>query len=131
MCQCGPTRHVKIGKLFIAKLFIGGALAPFLIESFPIASAHAQEVKTDAVLICATAADAKSHAAIHKDEMQTAIASESDSKSRLVASIAFMPGKQTERIQQKDATYAVTKIRPTAPTAPSQAAGRTCLSRHG
>jgi hypothetical protein len=62
------------------------------------------------VVVCATAADARSYAATHKDAIQNAIAGEITGKACVVAKIAFVPGKQSDRLEQKDATYAVTEI---------------------
>ena len=61
-------------------------------------------------MICATAADARNYATTHKDAIQNAIAGEITGKACVVAKIAFVPGKQSDRIAQKDATYAVTEI---------------------
>src|SRR5262245_20055038 len=79
-------------------------------------SAHAQReeqsgVKTaDGVLVCATAADAKNYASLHKNEIRSAIEGEIDAKACLIAKVAFLPGKQTERIEDKDTTYILTEI---------------------
>ena len=62
------------------------------------------------VVICATAADARNYATTHRDAIQNAIAGEITGKACVVAKIAFVPGKQTDRMEQKDATYAVTEI---------------------
>jgi hypothetical protein len=68
-------------------------------------------IKTaDAVLVCATAADAKNYAAIHKNGIRTAIEGEIDAKACLIAKVAFLPGKQTEHIKDKDTTYILTEI---------------------
>lgn len=80
------------------------------LSSFLIVSAQAQEVKTGDALICATAADARDYAATHEDKVQAAIDSVTDAKSCLVTKVAFVPGKQTDRMQQKNATYVVTEI---------------------
>ena len=84
---------------------------------FSISTASAQqpkvptdEVRTDGALVCATEADAKNYAMLHKDQIQTSIEGEKDAKSCLVVKVAFVPGKQSDRFQQKDATYAVTEI---------------------
>jgi hypothetical protein len=75
------------------------------------AAAFAQPATTLAdVVICATAADAKNYAATHQDAIQRAIERTIDGKACVVAKIAFVPGKQSDRIEQKDATYAVTEI---------------------
>ena len=90
---------------------VTGALA------FSISTASAQqpkvptdEVRTDGALVCATEADAKNYAMLHKDQIQTSIEGEKDAKSCLVVKVAFVPGKQSDRFQQQDATYAVTEI---------------------
>jgi hypothetical protein len=88
----------------LAQLFIGAATL------WPSAS-FAQPATTLAdVVVCATAADAKDYATTHKDAIQNAIASEITGKACVVAKIAFVPGKQSARIEHKDATYAVTEI---------------------
>jgi hypothetical protein len=50
-------------------------------------------VTTDNVVICATAADAKNYAALHKHEIESAI-ERANAETCLVAKIAFLPGKQ-------------------------------------
>jgi len=72
-------------------------------------SAQPATTLADAV-ICATAADAKTYATTHRDAIQNAIAGEITGKACVVAKVAFVPGKQSDRIEQKDATYAVTEI---------------------
>jgi hypothetical protein len=64
----------------------------------------------DGVLVCATAADAKNYAALHKNGIRNAIEGEIDAKACLIAKVSFLPGKQTERIEDKDTTYFVTEI---------------------
>jgi len=74
-------------------------------------AASAQPATTLAdVVICATAADAKNYAIAHRDAIQSAIDRTIDGKACVVARIAFVPGKQSDRIEHKDATYAVTEI---------------------
>jgi hypothetical protein len=74
-------------------------------------AASAQPATTLAdVVVCATAADARNYAVTHKDAIQNAIAGEVTGKACVVAKIAFVPGKQSDRLEQKDATYAVTEI---------------------
>jgi hypothetical protein len=71
----------------------------------------AQPVATLAdVVICATAADARSYATAHQGAIQRAIEAERTGKACVVAKVAFVPGKQSDRIEQEDATYAVTEI---------------------
>lgn len=86
--------------------FIVGAVLSVVLIAF----ADSQEVSTGDIVICATAADARNYAATHRDRIQTAIDNEADDKSCLVAKIAFVPGKESDRLQQQDATYIVTEI---------------------
>jgi hypothetical protein len=88
----------------LAQLLIGAAV-------LWVSTASAQPDATLAdVVICATAADAKNYASRHKDGIQRAIERTIDGKACVVARIAFVPGKQSDRIEHKDATYAVTEI---------------------
>jgi hypothetical protein len=88
----------------LAQLFIGAA-------TLWSSASFAQPATTlSDVVICATAADAKNYATKHKDTIQSAIAGEITGKACVVAKIAFVPGKQSDRIEHKDATYAVTEI---------------------
>jgi hypothetical protein len=93
----------------IIQLLIGAAL---LSSSSALAQNEAQpDVKTaDGVLVCATAADAKNYAALHKNGIKTAIEGEVDAKSCLIAKISYVPGKQSERIEDTDTTYILTEI---------------------
>jgi hypothetical protein len=88
----------------IAQLLIGAATLWSSAASAQPATALAD------VVICATAADAKTYATTHKDAIQNAIAGEITGKACVVAKIAFVPGKQSDRFEHKDATYAVTEI---------------------
>ena len=88
----------------LARLFIG-------IGALWSAAASAQSDATLAdVVICATAADARNYATTHQDAIQRAIQAELTGKACVVGKIAFVPGKQSDRIEQKDATYVVTEI---------------------
>ncbi len=93
----------------ISQILFGAALGSLPLALSVSASAQ-QKVVTDNVVICATAADAKNYATTHKQNIKSAIERETDAKTCVVAKIAFMPGKQTDRIEDKDATYAVTEI---------------------
>jgi hypothetical protein len=91
-----------------SKLLIAAALS-----TLPSAFAQAEmqsDVKEDNVLVCATPADAASYAATHKDAIQSSIAGQADEKACLVTKVLFIPGKQSDRIEHNDATYAVTEI---------------------
>lgn len=93
----------------IIQLLVGAVL---LSSSTAFAQRDVQPgVKTaDGVLICATAADAKNYAALHKDAIKRAIEGEIDAKACLIAKVAYLPGKQTERIEDNDTTYVLTEI---------------------
>ena len=92
------------------KLLIAAALST-LPGAFAQVQADPQaDVKEDNVLVCATPADAKSYAASHKNALQSSIAGEADGKTCVVTKIVFIPGKQSDRIEHSDATYAVTEI---------------------
>jgi hypothetical protein len=88
----------------LAQLLIGAATL-----WSPVAFAQPATTLAD-VVVCATAADAKNYATTHKDAIQNAIAGEVTGKACVVAKVAFVPGKQSDRIEHKDATYAVTEI---------------------
>jgi hypothetical protein len=101
-----------------SKLLIAAALSTLPSAFAQSAFAQVQgdmkegDVKEDNVLVCATPADAKSYAASHKDALQSAIAGEADEKAKacVVSKVVFIPGKQSDRIEHSDATYAVTEI---------------------
>ena len=94
----------------ISRILFGAALASLPLASSLSASAPQPAVMTDNVVICATAADAKNYAVAHQHDIKNAIDSQTDAKTCVVAKIAFLPGEQTDRIEDKDATYAVTEI---------------------
>src|SRR5215831_13674934 len=88
----------------LSQLLIGAAML------WPSAVSAQPATTLADVVICATAADARNYATTHKDAIQHAIAGEITGKACVVGKIAFVPGKQTDRMEQKDATYAVTEI---------------------
>jgi hypothetical protein len=92
-------------------------LSKFLIvtalSTLPVAFAQAEmqvEPKEGDVLVCATPADAMTYAASHKDALQASIAGGADDKACVATKVVFIPGKQGDRIEHRDATYAVTEI---------------------
>jgi len=96
-----------------SKVLIVAALSTLPSAFAQSAFAQVQgDVKEDNVLVCATPADAKSYAASHKDALQSAIAGEADEKAKacVVSKVVFIPGKQSDRIEHSDATYAITEI---------------------
>jgi hypothetical protein len=92
-----------------SKLLIAVALST-LPSAFAQAEVTQDQVTEDNVLVCATPADAKSYAASHKDAVQSSIANRADEKACLVTKVVFIAGKQGDRIEHSDATYAVTEI---------------------
>jgi hypothetical protein len=93
----------------MSQILVSAALASLALAPSLCASAESV-VTTDNVVICATAADAKNYAALHKHDIKSAIERETDAETCLVAKIAFFPGRQTDLVQDKNATYAVTEI---------------------
>jgi hypothetical protein len=92
----------------LSRVLIAAALS-----TLPSAFAQAEmqtEVKEDNVLVCASPADAKTYASLHKDAVQSSIAGQADEKACLVTKVVFIPGKQSDRIEHNDGTYAVTEI---------------------
>jgi hypothetical protein len=104
----------NFSKLLIAAALstLPSAFAPsaFATSAFAQAEVTADEVAADNVLVCASPADAKSYAASHKDAVQSSIAGQADEKACLVTKAVFIPGKQSDRIEHNDGTYAVTEI---------------------
>jgi hypothetical protein len=98
----------KIIQLLAGQLLVGVLLSC----SSALAQRDVQPgVKTaDGVLVCATAADAKNYATLHKNKIRNAIEGEIDAKACLIAKVAYLPGKQTERIEDNDTTYILTEI---------------------
>jgi hypothetical protein len=92
-----------------SKLLIAAALST-LPGAFAQAEVTQDQVTEDNVLVCATQADAKSYAASHKDAVQSSIAGQADEKACLVTKVVFIRGKQGDRIEHSDATYAITEI---------------------
>jgi len=92
-----------------SKLLIAAVLST-LPGAFAQAEVMQDQVTEDNVLVCATQADAKSYAASHKDAVQSSIAGQADEKACLVTKVVFIRGKQGDRIEHSDATYAITEI---------------------
>jgi hypothetical protein len=91
-----------------SKILIAAALS-----TFPGAFAQAEvqaEPMEDNVLVCATPADAMNYAASHKNALQASIAGGANDKACVATKVVFILGKQGDRIEHSDATYAVTEI---------------------
>jgi hypothetical protein len=91
-------RTSNVIRLLIGSLLLSSSTA------FAQPQLKTDDVRTDGVLVCATEADAKNYATVHKDEIQSSIEGEKDAKACLVVRVAYVPGKQSDRIEHKDAT---------------------------
>jgi hypothetical protein len=80
------------------------------VASFVGIATQVEDVATGTALVCANATDAKEYASIHRDSVQNAIESQTDGKSCLVADVAFLTVKQSDRMRLNDATYVLTEI---------------------
>ena len=83
---------------------------PSAFAQSAFAEVQEADMKEDSVLVCATAADAKSYAASHKNAVQSSIAGGAEEKACVITKVMFIPGKQGDRIEHRDATYAITEI---------------------
>jgi hypothetical protein len=94
------------------RIFSNALIAAALL-TLPSAFAQAEmqaDPTEDNVVVCATLADAKSYAASHKDGLQASIAGGAEDNSCVATKVVFIPGRQGDRIEYSDATYAVTEI---------------------
>jgi hypothetical protein len=91
-----------------SKLLIAAALST-LPAAFAQAEVQAEPTEEN-VLVCATQADAMSYAASHKDALQASLAGGANDKACVATKVVFIRGKQGDRIEHSDATYAVTEI---------------------
>jgi hypothetical protein len=91
-----------------SRLLIAAALST-LPAAFAQAEVQADPTEAN-VLVCATPADAMSYAASHKNALQASIAGGGGDKACVATQVVFIPGKQGDRIEHSDATYAVTEI---------------------
>ena len=107
----------------ITKVIVWLVLSLFAALGARADDAATRDVKAARMVICSSAEKAQSFAAQHQD-VQAAIAEDEKSSGKntsaigangagspcLVAGIAYISGKQIERIQVKDASYHVTEI---------------------
>jgi len=102
----------------VTKAIIWIALSLFAALGARAQDTPAQEVQAARLVICGTAEKAQRFAAQHQD-LQAAIASDDAATSKdasgasnacLVAGIAYVSGKQIDRVRSKDGTYDVTEI---------------------
>ncbi|MBX9773628.1 MAG: hypothetical protein K2Y71_04360 [Xanthobacteraceae bacterium] len=102
----------------IAKVIVWLMLSMFAALGAKADQAGSQNVQAARMVICSSAEKAQHFAAQHHD-VQAAIAKDETSTGKnakgansacLVAGIAYISGKQLDRIQSKDASYHVTEI---------------------
>jgi hypothetical protein len=102
----------------VTKVIVWIALSLFAALGARAQDAPAQEVQAGRLVICGTAEKAQRFAAQHQD-LQAAIANDDAATSKdasgassacLVAGIAYVSGKQIDRVRSKDGTYDVTEI---------------------
>jgi hypothetical protein len=102
----------------IAKVILWIVLSLFAALGARADDARSQNVQAARMVICSSAEKAQNFAAQHQD-VQAAIAKDESATGKdangaasacLVAGIAYISGKQMDRIQSKDASYHVTEI---------------------
>jgi hypothetical protein len=99
----------------IAKVIVWIVLSLFAALGAKADEVRSQDVQAARMVICSSAEKAHNFAAQHQD-VQAAIAKDekkdaSGAKSAcLVAGIAYISGKQMDRVQSKDGSYNVTEI---------------------
>lgn len=97
----------------MTKLIVWIVLSVFAALGARAQDIRAEDVQAAKLVICGTAEKAQNFAAQNQD-IQAAIAADSQSSgasaSCLVAGIAYVSGKQVDRVSNKDGSYAVTEI---------------------
>ena len=102
----------------IAKVIVWIVLSLFAALGAKADDARSQNVQAARMVICSSAEKAQHFAAQHQD-VQAAIAKDKSSSGKdasgagsacLVAGIAYISGKQMDRVVSKDAAYDVTEI---------------------
>jgi hypothetical protein len=101
-----------------AKIVIWAVLSAFVAAGAKAQQSGSKDVQAAKLVICDSAEKAQRFAAQHQD-LQAAIANENESTNKetggassicLVAGIAYISGKQMDRVQIKDGSYDVTEI---------------------
>jgi uncharacterized membrane protein YgdD (TMEM256/DUF423 family) len=99
----------------ITKVIVWIVLSLFAALGARAGDVAAQNVQAARMVICSSAEKAQHFATQHQD-VQAAIAKDETKDASgaasacLVAGIAYISGKQLDRVQSKDASYAVTEI---------------------
>jgi hypothetical protein len=102
----------------VTKVIVWLVLSLFAALGAKADDAATRDVKAARMVICSSAEKAQSFAAQHQD-VQAAIAKDESTSGKdangaggacLVAGIAYISGKQMDRVQNKDAFYDVTEI---------------------
>jgi uncharacterized membrane protein YgdD (TMEM256/DUF423 family) len=97
----------------ITKVIVWIVLSLFAALGARAQDVRSQDVQSAKLVICGTAEKAQ-HFAARNQDIQAAIAADSAAGSTsapcLIAGIAYISGKQMDRVQNKDGSYAVTEI---------------------
>lgn len=96
-----------------AKVTVWVVLSAFAALGATARDTPSQDVQAARLVICGTAEKAQRFAAQHQD-IQAAIADDNEASSAsttcLVAGIAYISGKQMDRVRNRDGSYVVTEI---------------------
>jgi len=97
----------------ITKVIVWIVLSLFAALGARAQDVRSQDVQSAKLVICGTAEKAQ-HFAARNQDIQAAIAADNDTSRSsapcLIAGIAYISGKQMDRVQNKDGSYAVTEI---------------------
>ena len=97
----------------ITKVIVWIVLSLFAALGARAQDVRSQDVQSAKLVICGSAEKAQ-HFAARNQDIQAAIAADKDASSTsapcLIAGIAYISGKQMDRVQNKDGSYAVTEI---------------------
>ena len=97
----------------ITKVIVWIVLSLFAALGARAQDVRSQDVQSAKLVICGTAEKAQ-HFAARNQDIQAAIAANNEASSTsapcLIAGIAYISGKQMDRVRNKDGSYAVTEI---------------------
>jgi len=97
----------------ITKVIVWIVLSLFAALGARAQDVRSQDVQSAKLVICGTAEKAQ-HFAARNQDIQAAIAANNEAGSTsapcLIAGIAYISGKQMDRVRNKDGSYAVTEI---------------------
>ena len=96
----------------VTKVFVWIVLSLLAAVGARAQDARSEDVQSAKLVICSTAEKAQQFATQNQD-IQAAIAADNEGSSKspcLVAGIAYISGKQLDRVRNKDGSYVVTEI---------------------